>query len=78
MSGRPNAKMQYWQPWEQWLDSNLFVTLPTLNATAMNVVRIIDWLKGRACGEQRRKGGHFARLAPNLSANKTPSYAGAH
>src|SRR5215467_8791050 len=28
MSGRRNAKMQYSQPWEQWLDSNLFVTLP--------------------------------------------------
>ena len=26
----------------------------TLNATAMNVVRIIDWLKGGACGKPRR------------------------
>src|SRR5215475_9590103 len=29
MSGRRNAKMQYCQPWEQWLESNLFVTLPS-------------------------------------------------
>ena len=50
----------------------------TLNATAMKVVRIIEWLKGRACGEQRRKVGHFARLAPKLSSNKTPIYAGTH
>ena len=50
----------------------------TLNATAMNVVRIIDWLKGRACGEPRRKGGHFARLTPNLSSNQTLACAGAH
>ena len=50
----------------------------TLNATAMNVVRIIDWLKGRACSEQNRKVGHFARLAPNLSLDKPPIYAGAH
>ena len=50
----------------------------TLNATAMNVVRIIDWLKGRACGKPRRKVGHFARLTPNLSSNQTLACAGAH
>src|SRR5215510_5961449 len=32
MSGRAKAKMQYCQHWEQPLDSNLFVTLPSLNA----------------------------------------------
>jgi transposase len=50
----------------------------TLNATAMNVVRVIDWLKGRACGEPRRKAGHFAQLTPNLSSNQTLACAGAH
>jgi IS1 family transposase len=29
MRGRAKAKMQYCQPWEQRLDSNLFVTLPS-------------------------------------------------
>ena len=29
MSGRAKAKVQYCQHWEQQLDSNLFVTLPT-------------------------------------------------
>jgi hypothetical protein len=29
MSGRAHAKVQYCQHWEQWLDSNLFVTLPS-------------------------------------------------
>jgi transposase len=50
----------------------------TLNATAMNIVRVIDWLKGRRCGEQKRKAGHFAQLTPNLSSNQTSAYAGAH
>jgi len=50
----------------------------TLNATAMNIVRVIAWLKGRSCGEQRRKEGHFARLTPNLGANQTSAYAGVH
>jgi transposase len=50
----------------------------TLNATAMNMVRVIDWLKGRTCGAQRRKEGHFARLAPHLGSNQTTACAGAH
>ena len=50
----------------------------TLNATAMNIVRVIDWLKGRSCGTQRRKVGHFARLAPNLGSNQTLACAGVH
>src|SRR5215471_10969343 len=29
MSGRAKVKVQYCQPWERWLDSNLFVTLPS-------------------------------------------------
>jgi transposase len=37
-----------------------------LNATAMNVVRVIAWLRGEPLGERRRKPGHFARLAPYL------------
>ncbi len=36
-----------------------------LNATAMNVVRVIAWLRGEPLGERRRKPGHFARLAPH-------------
>jgi transposase len=50
----------------------------TLNATAMNIVRVIDWLKGRSCGAPSRKAGHFARLAPNLGSNQTSAYAEAH
>ena len=34
-------------------------------ATAMNIVRVIAWLKGVPLGERRRKPGHFARLAPH-------------
>jgi hypothetical protein len=30
-SGRANVQGQSGQPWEQWLDSNLFVTLPSLH-----------------------------------------------
>jgi hypothetical protein len=36
-----------------------------LNATAMNIVRVIAWLKGEPVGERRRKPGYFARLAPH-------------
>jgi hypothetical protein len=36
-----------------------------LNATAMNVVRVIAWLQGEPLGERRRKPGHFAQLAPH-------------
>jgi transposase len=36
-----------------------------LNATAMNVVRVIAWLWGEPLDERRRKPGHFARLAPH-------------
>ena len=35
-----------------------------LTATAMNIVRVIAWLKGEPVGERRRKPGYFARLAP--------------
>jgi len=35
-----------------------------LTATAMNVVRVIAWLKGEPLGERRRKPGYFAQLAP--------------
>jgi transposase len=50
----------------------------TLNATAMHMVRVIDWLKGRTCGAQRRKVGHFARLVPNLGSHQTLACVGAH
>jgi transposase len=36
-----------------------------LNATAMNVVRVIAWLWGEPLGERRRKPGHSAQLAPH-------------
>jgi hypothetical protein len=36
-----------------------------LNATVMNVVRVIAWLQGEPLGERRRKPGHFAQLAPH-------------
>jgi transposase len=36
-----------------------------LTATAMNIVRVIAWLKGASFGERRRQPGHFARLAPH-------------
>jgi transposase len=36
-----------------------------LTATAMNIVRVIAWLKGTPLGERRRKPGHGARLAPH-------------
>jgi transposase len=36
-----------------------------LNATAMNVVRVIAWLWGEPSGKRRRKPGHFAQLAPH-------------
>jgi transposase len=35
-----------------------------LTATAMNIVRVIAWLKGEPLGERRRQPGHFAWLAP--------------
>jgi transposase len=35
-----------------------------LTAVAMNVVRVIAWLRGKLLEERRRKPGHFARLAP--------------
>jgi transposase len=42
-----------------------------LNATAMNVVRVIAWLWGEPLGERRRKPGQFARLAPHPLSRQT-------
>jgi transposase len=50
----------------------------TVNATAMNIVRLIDCLQARTCGARRRKMGHFAQLVPRLSSNKPLVYAGTH
>ena len=44
---------------------------PWLNATAMNVVRVIAWLRGEPLGERRRKSGHFAQLAPSPLSRQT-------
>jgi transposase len=35
-----------------------------LTATAMNIVRVIAWLRGEPLGERRRQPGPFAQLAP--------------
>lgn len=52
----------------------------TINATAMNLVRIADWLRKGSTAQPKRRPGHFARLAPpglfGLAAcetNATPS-----
>src|SRR5947207_8177228 len=37
MSGRAKGKVQYCQHWEQWLDSNLFVTLPMAMALGVGL-----------------------------------------
>jgi transposase len=36
----------------------------TINATAMNLVRIADWLRKGRSTQPKRPPGHFARLAP--------------
>jgi Transposase DDE domain len=41
------------------------------NATAMNVVRVIAWLRGEPLRECRRKSGHFAHLAPHPLSRQT-------
>ena len=40
--------------------------------------RIVDWLKGRTYGEQRREEGHFALFMPCYCSKSTLSYAGMH
>jgi transposase len=42
-----------------------------LNATAMNVVRVIAWLRGEPLGERRRKPGHLAQLSPYPLSRQT-------
>jgi transposase len=42
-----------------------------LTAVAMNVVRLIAWLRGEPLGERRRKPGHFAQLAPHPLSRQT-------
>src|SRR5215831_7062819 len=36
----------------------------TINATAMNLVRLVDWLRKGKVAPLQRRPGHFARLAP--------------
>jgi transposase len=36
----------------------------TLNATAMNLVRLADWLRKGRVDQPKRRPGRFARLAP--------------
>ena len=36
----------------------------TINATAMNLVRIAEWLRKGGTTPPKRRPGHFARLAP--------------
>jgi transposase len=47
-----------------------------LTATAMNVVRVIDWLRGKPLGEKKRPAGRFARLAPDPLAAGALAAAG--
>jgi transposase len=42
-----------------------------LTATAMNIVRVIAWLRGEPLGERRRRPGHFAQLAPHPLSRQT-------
>jgi transposase len=42
-----------------------------LTATAMNIVRVIAWLRGEPLGERRRQPGHFAQLAPHPLSRQT-------
>jgi transposase len=42
-----------------------------LTATAMNVVRVIAWLRGEPLGERRRRPGHLARLSPYPLSRRT-------
>ena len=36
----------------------------TINATAMNLVRLADWFRKGKVDQRKRRPGHFARLAP--------------
>jgi transposase len=47
-----------------------------LTATAMNVVRVIDWLRGKPLGEKKRPAGRFMRLAPTLLVSGALTSAG--
>jgi transposase len=47
----------------------------TLNATAMNLVRVVDWLRRKPGDDTKRPPGRFARLAPDPSANESMTYA---
>ena len=42
-----------------------------LTATAMNIVRVIAWRRGKPVGGRRRQPGHFAQLAPHPLARQT-------
>ena len=42
-----------------------------LTAAAMNVVRVIAWLRDEPLGERRQKPGHFVRLAPHPLSRQT-------
>jgi hypothetical protein len=51
-------------PDDHIIPNNLTMPQHLLTAVAMNVVRVIAWLRGKLLEERRRKPGHFARLAP--------------
>ena len=42
----------------------------TINATAMHLVRGVDWLRRKVSDDTKRPPGRFARLAPDPSANE--------
>ena len=42
-----------------------------LTATAMNIVRVIAWLRGAPLGERLRPPGHFARFSSHPLSRQT-------
>jgi transposase len=42
-----------------------------LSATAMNIARVLAWLRGEPLGERQRQPGHFAQLSPQPLSRQT-------
>src|SRR5437588_13122607 len=77
MSGRVNVKVQYCQHWEQWLNSNLFVTLPDTVAGHGAPVSLEASLRTVAPDRLRLETARFlgatARVAARLRAVRRPA-----
>src|SRR5712691_7463936 len=80
MSGRVNVKVQYCQHWEQWLDSNLFVTLPRPKAPIEIVERELwrttDWPLGRGVAGEVAEQHLLHRAKETLNAPAAPWLSG--